>query len=195
MRHLTRHLSTLCSAVSLALCVALCVLSVWPHAAGRSVRLNKGAYTAGEYETRIDLGGGGRFVLDVAPYPVGHLLPVITTARPRSPDSLNSLFPPNSGFTFGSTARVVLPSERRAFPGVRWVDYVVSGTAQVTSREFTVACWLPALTFAVLPTVWLVRHRRRARRLRAGLCSACGYDLRASPERCPECGAVPKVTT
>ena len=35
-------------------------------------------------------------------------------------------------------------------------------------------------------------HRKTSRRsrLRRGLCLACGYDLRASPEQCPECGAV-----
>jgi hypothetical protein len=41
--------------------------------------------------------------------------------------------------------------------------------------------WLP---FAVP----LVKRLHRRQRVRHGLCVVCGYDLRATPERCPECG-------
>lgn len=37
--------------------------------------------------------------------------------------------------------------------------------------------------------VWAaVTQRRWDRRLRSGLCPACGYDTRATPMQCPECG-------
>jgi hypothetical protein len=55
--------------------------------------------------------------------------------------------------------------------------------------------WSLAIACAVAPSLWLCRWRSRhsvQRRLSKGQCVKCGYDLRATPDRCPECGAVPE---
>ncbi len=51
--------------------------------------------------------------------------------------------------------------------------------------------WLPILLTAVPPSAGAARRLRRRRRSGAGRCRACGYDLRATPDRCPECGMIP----
>ena len=54
------------------------------------------------------------------------------------------------------------------------------------SRIVVFPLWLPTLLLALLPLARLVRLVRR--RHKPGLCPDCGYDLRASKDRCPECG-------
>jgi hypothetical protein len=52
-----------------------------------------------------------------------------------------------------------------------------------------VPLWLVAFLGVVLPASKLFRWRRRYRLVHS-LCGSCGYDLRATPDRCPECGSI-----
>lgn len=47
-----------------------------------------------------------------------------------------------------------------------------------------------ALVFAGFVAWGNMRLQRDSQRRAAGLCVRCGYDLRASSDRCPECGKV-----
>jgi hypothetical protein len=105
--------------------------------------------------------------------------------------------PPNYGWTcetlpdaedFLALAPQVFPKSHRPTMGVfvgRSADGYGVFTMILIPMPFIVSL------FAVVPVVagvQLVRSRRRTRRIRAGQCVACGYDLRGSPDRCPECG-------
>ena len=61
---------------------------------------------------------------------------------------------------------------------------------QVKVRRLALRFPLLLSIFSVLPLVAGWRSLRRRRR-DGSHCPACGYDLRATPDRCPECGAVP----
>ncbi len=54
---------------------------------------------------------------------------------------------------------------------------------------------VPYWSVLLLSTAAPLVRWRASRRYVAGLCSDCGYDLRATPDRCPECGAVPDAAS
>lgn len=50
--------------------------------------------------------------------------------------------------------------------------------------EIAILMLTPLLSIGLIKSVTSVRSTRRP----ASACTRCGYDLRATPERCPECG-------
>lgn len=95
----------------------------------------------------------------------------------------------------------------KVVPGSLWNDWTAqvyvgdgSGRAMPPLRPLhgvIIAWWIALQMPAILPALWLLLfYARRSRTTREesrrarGLCPACAYDLRASTERCPECGAL-----
>jgi hypothetical protein len=105
---------------------------------------------------------------------------------------VDSLRAGSTPFPRGFPGAPLLPRQIKAL-GIEVYDAVDAPTG---IRE----CWvvivpggylalLTAIPAAVGLTGWVRRRRRGAK----GRCLQCGYDLRATPGKCPECGTLPPV--
>jgi hypothetical protein len=110
--------------------------------------------------------------------------------------------PPGSS-TQIRTSSLSVSSARRTSWGVTYangsnsagpVDWPGKPVLMIPWRSVTIPFPHLAAAAGLLPAVaapGLARRLRTRRRAAAGLCLPCGYDMRATPGRCPECGAEP----
>jgi hypothetical protein len=165
---MTRKLFTLCSATSLLLCVAMCAL--W----ARSYRVGT---TWGYYaEQGVDGMWHDRYLASQA----GELHFVAFRQDAPSYDRRGRFHGSDYAWRaspHGETSWRLAGFSYDHFPHMPAREW----------RDWGVPYWVLALITGAIP-VACVAHRRRSVRHGRGLCKACGYDLRATPERCPECG-------
>jgi hypothetical protein len=191
---MTRHALNFLAAVSLLLCVAACALWVRSYSQRHVVKwtlTNLGeppdpTYQHPRYhESRmIEFASGGvqldRWRIEAA---------VIGTG--------GSGGPLESGFEYYSTRHPFYPLRQHPELLNGAQIWTLGGLQVCTASEgftrggyseqsVTVPMWLLVIASGVLPAAWLRKRMRRSGH--HGLCASCGYDLRATPGRCPECG-------
>jgi hypothetical protein len=164
------------------LSAVLCVLCITAWAAANPMRLEKSFVRRGRV-WYVGLRHGRAWVTTAEGWPEGALRPgeraVFWTRPPEAP---TARFWGHYNCVWGSSGDGVSGPAGWSFsiPGHRW--------------SFGLMLWFPTALTALLPLTWAAVRippaLRRRKAARQGLCPSCGYDLRASPGRCPECGTV-----
>lgn len=151
--------------------------------------------------------GGATAVLWVRSYIYSHLLVIDLSPR------VNITFASGNGGFYAHlwisrdagrmrSFHVVYPSRPEEYAGVRKPTEAVLNRFGFVADHWSnqdmkhaiwiaVPGWFVVAVILVLPLVSFSRRLRGRRRQQRRQCINCGYDLRATPDRCPECGAVP----
>ena len=77
----------------------------------------------------------------------------------------------------------------------RFYDFGFGNSMTYYERGVCFPCWVLLVPMGLVLGIRIKGVVERRRRLRDGLCMQCGYDLRATSDRCPECGAMIHLET
>ncbi|MDB5304823.1 MAG: hypothetical protein JWM97_2372 [Phycisphaerales bacterium] len=191
-----RRLFTLLSALSLLLCVGTCAM--W-------VRSYKGEYALAleHFSVLQDLGGdtiyepgdvGWNLQREVAAYhgTIGLHQLRLCPRRYAVPDGPKRVPGWHFDGYFDDHPYRPMPA------GLHWKVVAARCGGPKPGRanaEFRAGCpmWMVIIATTLIPGMRLGLWLNRKRRGQFGHCLVCGYDLRATPNRCPECGAETKI--
>jgi hypothetical protein len=170
-----RRLFKLATVLSLVLLVA--TVAMWV----RSYWISDSFEWVSHYRTRFIAISGGRVLLQVNHGPSG-----------------NQEFSAVDHYAYVKKANETAGVGRPWRFGGFWIENLSfaprgSRSAWLPYTDFVVPLYAVILVSLILPGVMLRRGARERKRKRVGLCARCGYDLRATPECCPECGAMASV--
>lgn len=101
--------------------------------------------------------------------------------------------PPVENLEFRTGTSPTVPERAKVWPPLDWYTGSTHlDPSLATQYNITIQWWALVLSFGLFPlgrmSFFCVRFLKRRYRRTRGLCAHCGYDLRASQERCPECG-------
>jgi hypothetical protein len=102
--------------------------------------------------------------------------------------SLHTHRPVTNSVTFISQER-----SGRQWPRYEWDE--TWGRSSTGALHVRMPLWWLVGLFAILPIIRIYKYPGliRRERWRQSLCPMCGYDLRGTPDRCPECGTIPPI--
>jgi hypothetical protein len=135
----------------------------------------------------------GNYIAPAVIWDDGRLLMIVRTAHFINPRSAGR---PWTHTPANSYAHYPHGPDNNGFSNVKWMwfyhgDRWNSAGLRINEYWVILRLWIMAALFSLGPVAWLWRAKRDHERQTRGFCRQCGYDLRATPHRCPECGAIP----
>jgi hypothetical protein len=185
VKRLRKSLGVAVIGVSLVLCITISLIWIasFARSAWFSIDITQdNGHRVRALWTRVDFRSDGTG-LYIAPISSSDPEEVVRYSNPEKPIKIRG--------AIGQKAELFSPYIRKTHHGFA---LYYEGTNTPSTRHFIldirVPYWFLCLTFAVLPAMTVIKRYRR-RDVCTTACAKCGYDLRARPERCPECGAIP----